>query len=487
MVRLAIRTSAALFTAVVVILIASAFLSSTVSIWMTIIVTGVMLVSYFRPHNGLLLIAALAPLGAAWSPLMAPRVRGAETLVLAFLAGALLNGWTLHRFTQVRVNRMSLAALSFGVVVASSCVGELWTSGATLSGILDYSIRQYVATFRGFGAIYAAMLLVEGVALLFFTAHAVREQRDFGARLSRMIVISGVAAAAVNLLFFAGELMETGEPAARLTDFFLRRRWSAHIGDVNAAGSYFAMIACIALGLSVLDRAWRLAWLGAGALTGLALWMTASRTAFMAVLLVSAAGLLWVGAMRSVAKVRRISVIAVAAMVVVSLGGLYSLSDVRGATPSKAVNIRWMFLETTWRMLEAHPLAGVGIGQYGRWSAVFSSPELKALYPRENAHNNFAQIAGELGLAGFVPFVVMLAFALRPEGPRPAARSVTGSATAGLAVFIVSWLGGHPLLVAEVAYPFWLTLGVVAGFSAVPPEAGSGLATDAREAREGST
>jgi hypothetical protein len=32
----------------------------------------------------------------------------------------------------------------------------------------------------------------------------------------------------------------------------------------------------------------------------------------------------------------------------------------------------------------------------------------------------------------------------------------------GLAAFILSWLGGHPLLVPEVAYPFWLALGIVA-------------------------
>jgi hypothetical protein len=36
----------------------------------------------------------------------------------------------------------------------------------------------------------------------------------------------------------------------------------------------------------------------------------------------------------------------------------------------------------------------------------------------------------------------------------------------GLAVFILTWLGGHPLLVADVAYPFWITLGVVAALVA---------------------
>src|SRR4029453_4672971 len=36
----------------------------------------------------------------------------------------------------------------------------------------------------------------------------------------------------------------------------------------------------------------------------------------------------------------------------------------------------------------------------------------------------------------------------------------------GLAAFILTWLGGHPLLAAEAAYPFWSPLGVWAAFVA---------------------
>ena len=38
-----------------------------------------------------------------------------------------------------------------------------------------------------------------------------------------------------------------------------------------------------------------------------------------------------------------------------------------------------------------------------------------------------------------------------------------GALIAGLAAFILTWLGGHPLLVGEVAFPFWIVLGVAAG------------------------
>jgi O-antigen ligase len=130
-----------------------------------------------------------------------------------------------------------------------------------------------------------------------------------------------------------------------------------------------------------------------------------------------------------------------------------------------------MFLQTTGRMLQAHPFAGVGVGQYGRWSAVFSSPELKAYYPRENAHNNFAQIAGELGLPGFGAFLAVLGLALVAPAQPFFSKSMVRVASAGLVVFMITWLGGHPLLVAEVAYPFWLILGVVAGSSTPAREA----------------
>ncbi len=126
------------------------------------------------------------------------------------------------------------------------------------------------------------------------------------------------------------------------------------------------------------------------------------------------------------------------------------------------MDIRWEFLKTTWRMIEAHPWFGVGIGQYLQSSSQYSSATLLAIYPRENAHNYFAQVAGELGLIGLAAFVGLLAVCFWPPN-RPHHDPVVAAVIAGLAAFIISWLGGHPLLVPEVAYPFWLALAIVAG------------------------
>ncbi len=117
-------------------------------------------------------------------------------------------------------------------------------------------------------------------------------------------------------------------------------------------------------------------------------------------------------------------------------------------------------------MLLANPLFGVGVGQYTLWSYHFSAPELLVFYQRENAHNNFAQIAGELGSVGLLVFSSLLALALRSRrDPSSTPDLVTAPVMVGLAAFVLSWLGGHPLLVPEVAYPFWLALGVVAAGS----------------------
>jgi hypothetical protein len=38
----------------------------------------------------------------------------------------------------------------------------------------------------------------------------------------------------------------------------------------------------------------------------------------------------------------------------------------------------------------------------------------------------------------------------------------------GLLAFVLSWLGGHPLLIDEPAFTFWLLLGTAAGWSSLP-------------------
>jgi hypothetical protein len=189
--------------------------------------------------------------------------------------------------------------------------------------------------------------------------------------------------------------------------------------------------------------------------------MTASRTAIAAVVMTTAVVLAFVMLKRlrsraGVAVIMTACFLALSAVVWRFLPAQFT-----GQNASDAVTIRRLFLQTTSRMLQDEPLFGVGIGQYGLWSGEYAPPELLKFYPSENAHNNFAQVAGELGLIGLVMFMVVLGISLaRGERPLQTSDMLMLPMVSAVAVFMLTWLGGHPLLVPEVSYPFWLALGL---------------------------
>jgi hypothetical protein len=220
-----------------------------------------------------------------------------------------------------------------------------------------------------------------------------------------------------------------------------------------------------------MTRSRRLPWLLAGAALGAALWLTASRTAIAAVAVTAAVVTAFV-MFRQLRSRAAAAVIAVACLAALGTAiWRFFPAQFTGDNASDAVTIRWLFLQTTVRMLRADPLFGVGIGQYGLWSGEYAPPELLKFYPSENAHNNFAQVAGELGVIGLVAFIAVLGGSLVQGRQRHGSHVLTLPVVAAIAAFVLTWLGGHPLLVPEVSYAFWLVLGLgsallVAGSSA---------------------
>ena len=119
-------------------------------------------------------------------------------------------------------------------------------------------------------------------------------------------------------------------------------------------------------------------------------------------------------------------------------------------------------------MIAARPLFGVGVGQYYRTSPLFLSPQLAWAYGAENAHNYFLQVGAELGVLGLALFCawvgVVLGRALKAIAIEPHDLRLLG-ATGGVVVLLGTCLTGHPLLIDEVAFPFWIQFGLVAGLS----------------------
>ncbi|HKY22382.1 MAG TPA: O-antigen ligase family protein [Vicinamibacterales bacterium] len=470
--RLLIRVSIALFTGVVLLLAQSIFWNDAVVAQLRAVLLGVAILAFFRPHNALLLLAALAPLAQIWAPLLGSHMRGGEAMVLAFLAGTLLRGWTLGGFRSFPSDRLQTAAAAFACVVAASCLEQLLFMqiqsdypGPFLRDTIAHLSRSYFTSFRGYESVFRTMLLLEGLALLVSVRHYCRIRPGLASQFVRIVIAGAVSAALFNMAFFVKELIATGAPHDQFVRFATETRWSAHIGDLNAAGSIFVMGMFMAFGLAYASPSKRFAWALAGLMLGVAMWMTGSRTALVAALLVTFLTIT-IGTLKRACSIRATMAIAVAALAMASVAiWLFVPLESLGRSAPAAVTIRWLFLGTTWRMLLTEPWFGMGIGQYSLWSFHFAAPEMLNYYRHQNAHNNFAQIGGELGLVGLAAFLVVLATAfwrtLLPQ--RQAPHFFVWPTLLGLAAFIVTWLGGHPLLVPEVAYPFWIALGVVAG------------------------
>jgi hypothetical protein len=151
-----------------------------------------------------------------------------------------------------------------------------------------------------------------------------------------------------------------------------------------------------------------------------------------------------------------------------------------------AVRIRAEMVRAGLRMAADAPLFGLGPGQFYRQSGDYASPALLAEFPvarHENAHNNFVQILAEFGLTGLAALLLILLGVSRRAARAldQASGPVWWGAAAGLIVFLISCLGGHPLLIRDVAYAFWMLLGVLAGHSGSTP-GGSRASRRARQA-----
>ena len=89
-------------------------------------------------------------------------------------------------------------------------------------------------------------------------------------------------------------------------------------------------------------------------------------------------------------------------------------------------------------------------------------------YDRNNAHNYLLWLGAELGLIGLALFVWLIVSALARSWAYVRTRQADYAALgtlAGLTAFIITWSIGQPLGVPQVAYTFWIVLGIAAAQS----------------------
>jgi O-antigen ligase len=415
--------------------------------------------SLAAPAGGLLLVAALAPLSNVFAPAIgAVGFRVDEALVLAFLLG-----WLLQDFPARRGPRVAAPAAGwlFAAVIVASVAGLALQLGR-FPDQLPYVIGQighsYFMIQDAIGVVEGARLL-EGVALVAATVMIFRRQPALATTLPLALGGSATAAALSSVMLSRG----IGTAVALAQQRLIGGRFGGLVGDVNAAGSYFAMMLCLALGMAVRERdRIRALWCGLAAATGAGLWLSGSRSALGAAGAVIVVAVIWAATTRVNLRARALMLI----VVVVALAGAAAMrARVLERDPDyKGFGFRQQFVQTSLRMIESRPLFGVGVGQYYRTSPLFLSPQLAWTYGAENGHNYFLQIGGELGLVGLGLFAAWLgatmARTLRALAREPADARLLGAA-AGVVVFLITCLTGHPFLVGAVAYPFWLQVGLM--------------------------
>ncbi len=439
----------------------------------TVALVAFVLITAWRPAAALLVIATVIPIVAWLGRSVNPSIAWAEALVVAYCAGYCARQVTSARDQPTDVDvAVILTAIMVIASLAVQLLVDAWRFG-------DESVRLYLwkiltqtslRVAANGDIIDPAMRLLESLVLLRAAAAAARES-TFAIALIRAVVFGAAAAGSVNVLRLWEGAVRLDAPIAAFGRYLLLQRFNAHYGDLNAAGSYFVMALFPAIGLAWARRAW--GWQIAMLVIALASWIAGSRAAFVAALLVLAVPA--AAALRKIASVpvrRAALAVAAIALMLVAVGAARSMPT-RGTQQESgtAVRVRWELARTSLRMISAEPVFGVGIGRYYARSGEFSSPELLAMFPvatHENAHNNFFQITAELGVVGFALFAVLLLIAARAclrlveTGPRDPRR---WGVVLGVLAFVLSWLGGHPLLIDEPAFTFWILLGTACGWA----------------------
>lgn len=412
------------------------------------------------PALGLLLAALLVPFGDLSAVLLGlPVFRMSEAIVVAFLAGWLLRG------EEDRVGPRLPATLAWllTALVIASIAGQAWRTGfhaIDWASVVDFS-HEYYLTGERIGFIAGAHVL-EALALAAATVMLFRQHPRLAETLPATLVASAAVAAGASLLLYRG--IAPAAAIARDARFGFR---AAHLPDVNAAGSYFGMALCLAIGMAARARGRTRMWWAAGAAAAfVGLRLTESRSAFYATATLVALGTAWAVTTRWPVRVRAAGL---AALLLVALGLGYARTRAIERDPTfRGAGLRQQFNATSLRMIRARPAFGVGIGQYYPASNLFLSPQLAWTYGFENGHNYFLQIGAELGVAGLLAFAAWIALVLlrsaRAIAAAPRDWRLVGAAAATATVCVTS-MAGHPLLVHEVMFPFWMLFGLTAGLA----------------------
>lgn len=439
------------------------------------------ILSFGRPALGLGVLAALGPLTGALSAYTGspePSAAFLEQLMLATIVGA-----NLRLLRQRDSAGLSAIATLLGVIAAASAIATQPvlllrdSPGVPLLDHINSLLRgAYFTPEPTWHPLRAAALIVEGLALAVTAERVLRRSPASTGSVLLMFVIATTAVAMLNLTRLVEGAARTGDVMRAIPGLFLHVRISRYY-DVNAAGTVFLMVLLTAMGLTSQVRRPAL-WIVIVILL-LGIWVSGSRTA-LAVLVIALIGALAFAAVAARGARRWMAGSALALLIAGAAAATVLYPAGRNAEPSDAYATRRVMAHTGLAMWRSAPIFGVGVGRFqaesSRFGATALRDELHFSLVNENAHNNFLQVLAELGLTGLGALLVLIGTvvigALRAE--RQAPIRMRRWLTLGLVAGLLTWLTGHPQLVPDAAFAFWLLVGVLASLLAPPGSVAAG-------------
>lgn len=264
----------------------------------------------------------------------------------------------------------------------------------------------------------------------------------------------------------------------------LERLYGAGV-DANVLASLLIAGAVLALGLALVARrspGARLAALGAAGVCGISIVFTVSRSGMVSMAVAIVAGLLLAGHGR---RVQAFGAGLVLTVVVVTYFAAFAPAAVtqRITTPETGSGREDLWL-VGWRMAEAHPVQGVGAGNFPvasihyllRPGAVLRDDYIVQV-PKV-AHNIYLGTLAELGVVGLALFCGILAFALSCAARAARAFEARGDRDMGtlsraVLIALLAILTANVFLSEQFIKPLWILLALCPALLAISrrPEA----------------
>jgi len=308
-----------------------------------------------------------------------------------------------------------------------------------------FSMGLFANTLMSMFMVYSSF-----VVLFFVTLTIVDSRRRLG-----WVLFSAVAAVAFGSLHVIREWLMFRNVYA---DY--RPGWS--VGD----GNYFSTSAVLCLPFAYLmatraKKRWeRWFYLGCLVISLVGVTLCASRGGFLGMVVAFLVLIFY--------SPRRLRDLVLTGILVVPLSLAFPMSPVRrflhpNGGDKIAEEARLVSWRAGMRMIESHPVFGVGLGNFKPLMPPYTDPGTPTSSIAHIAHNTYIEVAAEMGIPALLVFLGIAAFGYRSLGEvrgraLRSGRGLLGQAALGLQAGLAGYLAGAFFLSAEYQKLFWLVI-----------------------------